>query len=276
MHATFAGPPPEAGDVAQRRSISMPTRPFAPRMLAVALAVSLAACADLPTSSPDIGSTAAPPADEPVALSLDELASQASLAGDEPAAGAYADGALAIRLGAVPTEIAVSVGNQQYRYWAVVIGIIERAPDGAELLTRRFVAWTGEPRPTAALRTLSRSDAAVFGAFDDPTDVGRATGSWVDFVRDARFTAVDGTIATILNSIAGDCPNAERDPRFSCQLARFDVRLDGTFELAGDVTARVNIATAPPSVAGIVVRRTDGGRGGRPAVTPSRPMATRK
>ncbi len=253
----------------------MDNRPFTPRLLAVLCATLLAACGDLPTSTP-AGTAADIAGDEPSALALDELSTQAALVGDAPGASAYADGALAIRLGAVPTEIAVVIDNRQYRYRAVVIGVVERRADGAELLRRNFVAWTGAPRVTAALRTVSRSDAASFGAFAEATDAGRATGTWADIARDARFTAVEGSVATTLSSLAGSCPNAQRDPRFTCDLARFDVRLDGTFAPSRDAGARVMIATSPPSVAGIVVHRTDGGSGGRPGVTPSRPQPTRR
>ncbi len=202
----------------------------------------------------------------------DSLSAQASLAGDERSAEAYSAGAIAIRLGAEPTEIAVSVGGQEYRYFAVVTGIVERGSDGAELLQRTFVAWTGAPQRTAVLRVTSRSDAAQFGR--DPIAGARdqATGSFLDLERRARFVAVDGSAASLLNSIGPACPIAGRDLRFACNLARFDVRIDGTFELVGDATVRLPIETNPDGVSGVVVRRTDGGSGGRPTVTPSRPV----
>jgi hypothetical protein len=121
----------------------MPTRPFFPRLVPLAALLMAAACADLPTSSEGGNVAPAPDGNEAVALSLDEVATQASLSGDAAAANDFADGALALRLGAVPTEIAVNVGGQDYRYWAVAIGIVERAPDGAELLKRSVIAWTG-------------------------------------------------------------------------------------------------------------------------------------
>lgn len=241
----------------------------------VLAALLLGACADGPTA-PSTASTPTTAASGDAAILLDEMASDAARRGDGAASSDFADGALAIRLGVEPTEIAMAVGGQEYRYWAVVVGILQRRGGGDEVLTRRFVAWTGDPRPTAALRTLSRADQAVFARDDDPEDAGRATGTWVDFVRSARFAAIDGSIATVLNSVAGRCPNAASDPRFECHLARYDVRLDGTFELVGDADVRLPIATSPPSVAGIVIHRTDGGTGGRPGVTTSRPQPTRK
>lgn len=252
------------------------------RSIAATAVILLAACGgDLPTAVPTDAATG----DEGIAASLDEMAVSASLLGDDRSAEAYADGALAIRLGAVPTEIAVSVAGQEYRYWAVVTGIVERGPDGAELLKRSLVAWTGAPRPTAVLKAMARSDAAVFGRDDIPGDPGRATGSWNDLERAHRFIAIEGSFASIVNTIGPSCPNAERDARFACNLARFDVRMDGTFELAGDPAAtprggagaslRLPIATAPDGVSGVVVRRTDGGGGGRPTAVPSRPMPGR-
>lgn len=245
-----------------------------PRSIAASLVIALAACGgDLPTSS--LGTDPTVAGDEMVAASLDELSASAAMLGDDRSAEAYADGALAIRLGAVPTEIAVTIAGQGFRYWAVVTGIVERGPDGAELLKRSLVAWTGEPRPTAVLRAVARSDQATFGRDDIAGDPGRANGSWTDLERDHRFIAIDGSFASVLNGIGPACPNAEQDQRFACNLARFDVRMDGTFELTGDATVRLPIATAPDGVAGVVVRRTDGGRGGRPTATPSRPMPTR-
>ena len=240
--------------------------------IAASIAILLAACGDdLPTSTaPDQFAAV-----NGIAASLDEMSASASLLGDASSAEAYADGALAIRLGAVPTEIAVSVAGQEYRYWAVITGIVDRGADGAELLKRSLIAWTGAPRPTAVLKVMARSDAAVFGRDDLPGDPGRATGTWHDLERAHRFAAIDGSFASVVNTIGPLCPNAARDGRFACNLARFDVRMDGTFELVGDHTVRLPIATAPDGVAGVVIRRTDGSRGGRPTAVPGRPMPTR-
>lgn len=252
----------------------MRNRPFLPRLAPLAILLGLAACVDLPTSGTAGGTPTAPDATEEMALSLDELASQASLAGDEPAATDFADGALALRLGAQPTEIAVTVAGQDHRYWAVAIGIVERAPDGVELLRRAIIAWTGAPAPTSAFRVLARSDAA---AFDRDDTAGRANGTFVDFVRQARYEAVEGSLASALTSIGTPCPNAAQDRRFACNLARFEMRLDGTFELVGDATARLTVFSEGVGIGGVVVRRTDGGDGGRPTTTarPGRPQPTR-
>jgi hypothetical protein len=79
----------------------------------------------------------------------------------------------------------------------------------------------------------------------------------------------------VVKSIGPVCPVADRDLRFACNLARFDIRLDGTFELVGDANARIPIATSPDGVSGVVIRRTDGGSGGRPTVNPGRPVQGR-
>jgi len=242
--------------------------------LSLAVLALLAACGDIPTTGiPFDGST---PDHESLALSLDQLSSDAAALGDADGSEAYADGALAIRLGAVPTEIAVEVGGEEHRYWAVVTGIIERGPDGAELLKRSLVAWTGETRVDAVLKVTSRRDEAAFGRDHVAGDPDVAIGTWVDLARGHRFTAVEGSAATTLGQIGPECPNAERDQRFACNLARFDARIDGVFELNGDATVRLPIATSPDGIAGVVVRRTDGGRGGRPGTaTPQRPLPTR-
>lgn len=240
------------------------------RTLSTALLLATAACAELPSGA--AGSAASPPdaALEGVALSLDAMADEASRSGDALAATEYADGALALRLGAQPTEIAVTIRGQGYRYYAVVTGVVERHGSGPELLRRTVVAWNRMDRPDAILRLTSRADAATFGHDESLGDLGRATGSWVDLTRGHRFAAVDGGVATTLNSLAGRCPAGQSDTRFTCQLARFGLRMEGVFELVGDATARVEIATESSSIAGVVVQRspvtTD-----RPTVTPSRP-----
>ncbi len=253
----------------------MRTIPFLSRILPLAALAMLAACADAPTSSSPAGPTLG--SDEELALSLDELAVQASLAGDEPAAIDFADGALAIRLGAEPTEIAVNVDGQDYRYWAVAIGIVERGGDGAELLKRAIVAWTGTPRPTSAFRVMARSDEAEFGRHDAVADTRWATGTFLNFARQVRYRAVEGSLASALTSIGGACPNAARDPRFACNLARFEMRLDAIFAAATDGVERLAVFSEAGGIAGVVVRRTDGGDGGRPTTTaqPSRPQPTR-
>jgi hypothetical protein len=246
-------------------------------VLAVLAALAmLSACGDLPTggSSTFDQSAGTPSADEALAISFDEMSTQASLQGDAEAASDYADGALAIRLGVRPTEIAVMVDGQGYRYYAVVTGIVERAGDGPELLKRTLFAWTGD-RPEAVLRITSRSDEATFARDENVNDLGKAIGRWNDLVRHARFLAIDGVANTGLKSIAGPCPVAQRDVRFECNLARFELRTDGTYELAGDVTARHQIASSAANIGGVVLKRTDGGRGGRPTVSPSRPMPNR-
>jgi hypothetical protein len=53
------------------------------------------------------------------------------------------------------------------------------------------------------------------------------------------------------------------------------MRLDGLFELVGDATFRLPVFSEAGGIAGVVVHRTDGGRGGRPGVDTSRPQPTR-
>jgi hypothetical protein len=123
---------------------------------------------------------------------------------------------------------------------------------------------------------MARSDEAFFGREDDPSDAGRAIGTYLDFARRARYQAIEGSLATTLTSIGESCPTAEPDRRFACNLARFAMRLDGTFELVGDATVRLPVFSEGVGIGGVVVRRTDGGSGGRPTPTaqPGRPQPT--
>lgn len=248
------------------------TRPFS--LLALGMAVALTACADLPTSNST--STLPPNETETLALSLDELASDAALLGDTEAATDFQDGALALRLGAVPSEIGVVVAGEEHRFRAVVTAIATRGPDGAEVMRRSIVAWRGADRPEQVLRLSALADESVFGNRDDVTDRAHAIGTYVDFARQVRLRAVDGSLASQLTSLAGPCPNGADDPRFACNLARFGVHLDGLFEVQNSSEALVRISTAESSVSGVIVRRTDGGSGGRPTPTanPARPQPT--
>jgi hypothetical protein len=244
------------------------------RTMFTALLAAAAACADLPTTGGDAASAISADGDfESVALSFDAMSEGALRSGDDRAAAEYADGALALRLGARPTEIAVTIRGQSFRYFAVVTGVTERDASGTELLRRTVVAWNRMDHPDAILRLTSRSDDAGFGRAEE---LGRATGSWVNLTQGLRFSGVEGSLGTTLNATAGACPVGQRDARFTCHLARFGVRLDGVFELVGDATARVEITTQSPSVAGVVLQRTTGPSTDRPlgTVSDSRPIVS--
>lgn len=247
------------------------TRPFS--LLALGVAVALTACADLPTASND---NSMPPTteSETLALSLDEIAGDAALLGDPEAASDFHDGALALRLGAVPSEIGVTVAGEELRFRAIVTAIAMRGPDGADVMRRSIVAWRGVDRPEQVLRLAARADEAVFGPRDASADPARAIGTFADFARHVRLRATDGSLASRLETLGSVCPNGADDPRFACNLARFEMRLDGLFDTTNDPSTRVRISSEETGVSGVVIHRTDGGSGGRPTATPARPQPT--
>jgi hypothetical protein len=239
--------------------------------LSVSLVATLlmTACAEAPTGTS--------PFTEPepiVAATLDEMALQAASVGDDRSAAAFAGGALALRFGVEPSELIVKVDGSDVRYLAVMTGIVESGSQG-ELGNRSLVAWTAQGAPAAFLQVDARSDAGVFDPSGLPGDPGIAKGVWADLSARARYAAEEGSSYTTLNSAAGRCPGqpAGADPRVICQLARFDVRLDGTFVSLTQPTVRVNIAIPQQGVSGALLQRQGGGDPVRgPTAQPGRPL----
>lgn len=220
--------------------------------------VLLTACSASPTAPTE----ALPAEANEVSLMMDDLSTQAAGRGDDRAASAYAGTALALRFGAIPTEIAVEVDGVETRYLAVVTGILRHEGGAPRLHERTLVAWTAQGTPRAILQVESRGDEGNFAQ----GSANPAHGIWADLRAQERHEAVEGSVVTTLGSTAGRCPNqpSGRDPAVTCQLARFASRLSGTFVESRDPTRRVTIGLEAQSIAGVVLARAGGGDPIRP------------
>jgi hypothetical protein len=188
-----------------------------------ALGVAAIACGDsLPTASN--GEAAAPFS----ALTGEDVAGLASvdLGGRD----------LAVRLGARPTEIAVSVGGEITRYDALVIAKVEGASRHGSGIRRTLIAWAGGDRPVAVLNVTTLGDVGSFSSRSEPADHARARaeGNWYNLARDSRWRATTGTASITIEAVGEECKLAEpRTNRVRCSLADFGVSVDGLFRLNG-------------------------------------------
>lgn len=231
-------------------------------ILALALGAALAlaaACGETPSAPTDQESAQ-------LEVALEQLAAEANGAGDVDAATAFGDGLSALRFGVRPTEIPVHLGDQSVRYFALVIGMAVRTPDGRELMRRSLVAWTGAPRPTALLQVTALSDESQFGfpvelaSSADPT--GRARGTWANLVRGHRLVATSGPVHLALAGAGEACPKVPSAAPLLCVMARWDVRLSGEFHALPRRDAReptddaaLVIATEAQNVNGVLLTR---------------------
>lgn len=232
---------------------------FACGLGAGAIIVALAACGESP---------AGPEAEQLPELeaSIEQMAAEANRAGDADAAVAFADGLEAVRFGVRPSEIAVTVGGEEVRYHALVVGVVVNHGDGRELVRRSLIAWAGANRPAALLQVSAFSDEATFGYPADlntrPDPTGRARGTWADLVRRHRWVATAGTVAIKVASVGDPCPAIPAHPDIQCRVARWDLRLDGTFHqlLRRDARqattgAALAIGSAAQGISGVVIQR---------------------
>lgn len=205
-----------------------------------------AACTDGP-SGPSVE-------DAPhIEAALEALAVEANRTGDAEAATAWSGGALAIRLGAEPTDIAVVFDGESVRYKAVVVGAVYPDGAGGTILRRSLIAWTGHPRPAAVLQVTTLHDEA---SFDQSTL--RARGVWADLRRGLRWLAVRGGASLVLDETGEPCLRQPGDTQLRCVTASFDVRLAGLFRLRSTTltTSRaVEISTAADGVSGVIIAR---------------------
>ncbi len=221
--------------------------------------VALSGCEKSPTAPAD------PEAAE-LEVALEQMAAEANSAGDPDAAVAFNDGLNALRFGVRPTEIAVQIGDEIVRYDALVVGVIVRHDGTKEIQRRSLIAWTGKPRPSAILHATSFSDEAEF-AFPsdlatDATADGRARGTWVDLDRGHRFVATSGPVKMVVRSKGDPCPSVPASAPLVCVEARWDVRLEGSFQLLPRRDSRsvsdaavLAIAAAADDMNGVVLSR---------------------
>lgn len=201
-------------------------------------------------------------------------ASEAAGTGDAASAAVYEGAALAVRLGARPTDILVSVDGEISRYEAVVVAVVEELSPGDTALRRSLVAWSGEGNRLVALLDVSTmADAGSFSSQYEPASDprSRAQGTWVNLVRDARYDATTGDASIVVADIGAPCnSDGDRGADIRCSLADFSIGVDGLFRLGGaspraGVDA-VRILTEATRVNGVIIGRSDDGRQRHPEI----------
>lgn len=187
----------------------------------------------------------------------------AARSGDSERAEALSHGARALRWGIRPSRIEVKVKNETYRYLAIVVGVVRQRADGERVLVRSLVAWTGRP-PTALLHVISTSDQALFGHPDNGNgnDGGPegARGQWKDLVNHELWVATAGSANLELLGIGDACPVQPPSVALRCVLARYDIRINGKFQLAGTGGPDgppIEIHTNADGVHGVVIKPAD-------------------
>jgi hypothetical protein len=183
------------------------------------------------------------------------------------AAAVYEGAALAVRLGARPTDILVSVDGEISRYNAVVVAVVEELSPGDTALRRSLIAWSGEGNRLVALLDVSTmADVGSFSSQYEPASDprSRAQGTWVNLVRDARYRATTGDASIVVADIGAACnSDGGRGADIRCSLADFTIGVDGLFRLGGaspraGVDA-VRILTEAARVNGVIIGRSDDG-----------------
>jgi hypothetical protein len=191
-------------------------------------------------------------------------AAQAAATGDVASAAVYEGAAAAVRLGARPTQILVSVDGEVSRYDAVVVATWEELSPGDTALRRSLVAWSGGNRPIALLDVSTLGDVGSFGSQYEPASNprSRAQGTWVNLVRGLRYDATIGEASIVVAQIGEACnlPDGRgKDPR--CALADFNIKVDGLFRLGGASPDAgldaVRIFTEASRVNGVIIARPD-------------------
>lgn len=246
------------------------TRP----LICLAAALFATACSDMPT----VASTAVPSGSE---VSLDQAMADANSRGDTESADAFAAASLALRLGARPTEIAVTVDGQTDRYQAVVTATAVALAPGDTALQRSLVAWSGVHAPVALLQVNTLGDVGSFSSPSEPVSDPRtrANGIWSDLVRGTRWIATVGSAAIAVQSKGTSCTPTDRSLAIECTNALFEISIDGLFRLGGASpdagAAAVRIQTSARDVNGVIVSRAGGGRTPGPVIgQPGRPVPT--
>lgn len=203
------------------------------------------------------GTTTGPvEADVSVETTLGASADLAAQGGDTARAEALRDAANAVRLGIRPSQIEVKIKNEKYTYLAVVIGRERRSSTGQAVLIRSLVAWTGRPT-SALLHVIQASDHGLFGGNGNGSDngPGGARGQWKDLAAHELWVATAGSSDIELKGTGDTCPAPASTLR--CVLAKWDVRVNGSFQLVGDggpAGNPIEIHTNADGVNGVVIK----------------------
>lgn len=196
-----------------------------------------------------------------VQAAIEQAGTEAALRGDAERAEVLRHGATALRWGIRPSRIEVKVHNETYTYLAIVVGKV-RERGGERVLVRSLVAWTGRP-PTALLHVISASDQALFGHSDNGNGSGGpdgARGQWKDLVNHELWVATAGSADLELLNTGDACPVQPPGLVLRCLLARYDVRINGSFQLLGNGGpdgSPIEIHTSADGVVGVVLKPAD-------------------
>ncbi len=192
--------------------------------------------------------TASAEGDLELQAALTSAEGAAVVAGDVDRAEAIRHAAGAIRWGLRPSVIEVTVRDQTTRYAAIVVGLIRRGENGEAVMIRHLVAWTGRPL-TALLQVTSARDEALFGS--------TARGHWNDLVNHNIWAATAGSADLELAGSGSACPTQPQDATLRCELASFDIRIEGSFQLLlaeGPGGPPIGIHTSAAGVHGVVIK----------------------
>ena len=186
---------------------------------------------------------------------------EAEVSGDVERADALRHSAAALRRGIRPSQIEVKIHNETYTYLAFVVGVMRRR-GGEPVLVRSLVAWTGRPA-TALLNVTSASDQALFGHPGNGNGNGGpdgARGRWKDLVGHEVWVATAGSADMELASTGAACPVQPANLDLRCLVARYDIRINGTFQLLGQGGpdgSPIQIHTEADGVHGVVIKPAD-------------------
>ena len=192
-------------------------------------------------------------------------AGDAVRSGDADRAERLNAGASALRRGIRPTQIEVKIKGESYRYLAIMVGVVRVNPAGERVLFRNLFAWNGKP-PKAVLEVAAKADHGVFGhpaiasLNDEASPLEGARGRWKDLVNHERWAATSGFANMVLVGTGDPCPVQPADAARRCFLAKFDIRIDGRFQLLlpdGPSGDAIEITTAADGVNGVVLKPAD-------------------
>jgi hypothetical protein len=195
---------------------------------------------------------------------LEALVAEANRQGNADAAATYSSGLLALRMGATPSEIEVTIGGASTRYQALVVATRYRPGPEGSAVRRALVAWTATPRPQAVLQVTTLADQAEFSAPPIPAAVGAgALGIWADLVRGDRWVAASGFAAIRLIGEQGGCSDQPTEVALPCRHARFAIEVDGRFyQIVPERTLRPPMLlpiSSAAAVNGVVIGSNGGG-----------------